>query len=64
MAAPGTRHWPDGEDFLDVALTAVRADRAAGSPVILERMEVAPSLLRGRCKEGLEAVFLDDPLSR
>ncbi|MFE7537251.1 hypothetical protein ACFU67_23620 [Streptomyces rhizosphaericola] len=28
--------------------------------VILERMEAAPFLLRGRWKEELETVFLDD----
>lgn len=29
VAAPGERHWPDGE-FLDVALGAVRADERQG----------------------------------
>ena len=102
VAAPGDRHWPDGSDFLDVALSAVgNEDRAGyierleafveqhrdrleellraygpgstpashgryalvGQPetlVILERMEAAPFLLRGRWEEELETVFLDD----
>ncbi|MZE72653.1 hypothetical protein [Streptomyces sp. SID5789] len=102
VAAPGTRHWPDGSDFLDVALSAVRPEERAGyierlqafveehrarleemlrthgpgsrpashgryaligqpeTLVILERMEAAPFLLRGRWEEELETVFLDD----
>ncbi|MFF7342052.1 hypothetical protein ACFZAT_32710 [Streptomyces sp. NPDC008163] len=102
VAAPGTRHWPDGSDFLDAALSAVANDERAGyierleafvedhrarleellraygpgsrpashgryalvgqpeTLVILERMEAAPFLLRGRWEEELETVFLDD----
>ncbi|MEG8281010.1 hypothetical protein [Streptomyces sp. AHA2] len=102
VAAPGTRHWPDGSDFLDVALSAVGDEERAGyierleafvkkhrdrleellraygpgstpashgryalvgqpeTLVILERMEAAPFLLRGRWEEELETVFLDD----
>ncbi|MFD8119414.1 hypothetical protein [Streptomyces microflavus] len=102
VAAPGTRHWPDGSDFLDAALSAVRPEERAGyiehlkafveehrdrleellraygpgsrpashgrytlvgqpeTLVILERMEAAPFLLRGRWEEELETVFLDD----
>ncbi|MFF4755212.1 hypothetical protein ACWD5R_43535 [Streptomyces sp. NPDC002514] len=101
-AAPGTRHWPDGSDFLDAALSAVGDEERAGyierleafveehrdrleellraygpssrpashgryalvgqpeTLVILERMETAPFLLRGRWEEELETVFLDD----
>ncbi|MFE3591394.1 hypothetical protein ACFXOY_28270 [Streptomyces niveus] len=101
-AAPGKRHWPDGSDFLDLALSAVRPEERAGyiehleafveehrdrleellraygpgsrpashgrytlvgqpeTLVILERMETAPFLLRGRWEEELETVFLDD----
>ncbi|MFG2097172.1 hypothetical protein [Streptomyces sp. NPDC048612] len=102
VAAPGTRHWPDGSDFLDVALSAVGDEERAGyierleafveehrdrleellraygpgsrpashgryalvgqpeTLVILERMETAPFLLRGRWEKELETVFLDD----
>lgn len=102
VAAPGERHWPDGSDFLDAALSAVRTEERAGyierleafveehrdrleellraygpgsrpashgryalvgqpeTLVILERMETAPFLLRGRWEEELETVFLDD----
>ncbi|MFE7676780.1 hypothetical protein ACFU5N_31785 [Streptomyces albidoflavus] len=102
VAAPGTRRWPDGSDFLDVALSAVRPEERAGyigrleafveehrarleevlrthgpgsrpaahgryaligqpeTLVVLERMEAAPFLLRGRWEEELETVFLDD----
>ncbi|GAA4694049.1 hypothetical protein [Streptomyces youssoufiensis] len=102
VAAPGTRHWPDGSDFLDVALSAVGNEERAGyierleafveehrdrleellraygpgsrpashgryalvgqpeTLVILERMEAAPFLLRGRWEEELETIFLDD----
>ncbi|MGW5401066.1 hypothetical protein [Streptomyces sp. NPDC003952] len=101
LAAPGTRHWPDGE-FLDVALGTVPAEEREGyierleafveqhrkrleellraygpgsrpaefgryaligqpeTLVILERMESAPFLLRGRWDGALEAVLLDD----
>ncbi|MFD6529378.1 hypothetical protein [Streptomyces sp. NPDC060184] len=101
VAAPGERHWPDGE-FLNVALYAVRAEERQGyvehleafmvehrgrleellraygpgtrpashgryaligqpeTPVILERMEAAPFLLRGQWGKELEAGFLDD----
>ncbi|MFC7924808.1 hypothetical protein [Streptomyces cinereoruber] len=31
VAAPGTRHWPDGSGFLDVALSAVRPRNARGT---------------------------------
>nr|WP_181393172.1 hypothetical protein [Streptomyces rochei] len=30
VAAPETRHWPDGSDFLDVALSAVSDEERAG----------------------------------
>ncbi|MFF7361553.1 hypothetical protein [Streptomyces sp. NPDC008125] len=36
VAAPGVRHWPDGGDFLDVALSAVRPEERAG---YIERLE-------------------------
>ncbi|MGC5400823.1 hypothetical protein ACPXCP_34410 [Streptomyces sp. DT20] len=35
-AAPGTRHWPDGTDFLDVALSAVGDEERTG---YIERLE-------------------------
>ncbi|MEU4954700.1 hypothetical protein [Streptomyces lavendulae] len=102
LAAPGERNWPDGSDFLDVALSAVRPEEREdyiehlevfvgqhrarleemlrthgpgsrpashgryaliGQPetlVIVERMESAPFLLRGRWEKELETVFLDD----
>ncbi|MFE8940924.1 hypothetical protein ACFYNX_26000 [Streptomyces sp. NPDC007872] len=102
VAAPGVRHWPDGSDFLNIALSAVRPEEREGyierleafveeqrarleellraygpgsapaahgryaligqpeTLVILERMESAPFLLRGRWEKALETVFLDD----
>ncbi|MFJ8697023.1 hypothetical protein [Streptomyces roseolilacinus] len=36
VAAPGERHWPDGGDFLDVALSAVRPEERDG---YIERLE-------------------------
>ncbi|MFZ4191130.1 hypothetical protein [Streptomyces pseudogriseolus] len=36
VAVPGERHWPDGEDFLNAALSAVRTEERAG---YIERLE-------------------------
>ncbi|MEU3110227.1 hypothetical protein ACPCK9_32715 [Streptomyces koyangensis] len=50
VAAPGTRHWPDGSDFLDVALSAVRPKERAG---YIERLEAFVEDHRARLEEML-----------
>ncbi len=51
LAAPGTRHWPDGE-FLDVALSAVRTEEREG---YIERLEAFVEHHRARLEELLRA---------
>ncbi|WP_331762487.1 hypothetical protein [Streptomyces sp. NBC_01508] len=51
LAAPGTRHWPDGA-FLDVALSTVRAEEREG---YIERLEVFVEQRRARLEELLRA---------
>ncbi|MFG3042874.1 hypothetical protein ACGFYZ_38845 [Streptomyces sp. NPDC048330] len=51
VAAPGTRHWPDGE-FLDVALSVVRAEEHEG---YIERLEAFVEEHRARLEELLRA---------
>ncbi|MGW1007729.1 hypothetical protein [Streptomyces sp. NPDC002520] len=51
VAAPGTRHWPDGE-FLDVALSAVRTEEREG---YIERLEAFVEQHRARLEELLRA---------
>ncbi|MFJ8770484.1 hypothetical protein [Streptomyces clavifer] len=48
MAAPGERHWPDGGDFLDVALSAVRTEERGG---YIERLEAFVEQHRARLEE-------------
>ncbi|GAB1340829.1 hypothetical protein ACE1SV_74190 [Streptomyces sp. E-15] len=50
VAAPGTRHWPNGEEFLDVALSSVRAEERAG---YIERLEAFVEEHRARLEELL-----------
>ncbi|MGW8985062.1 hypothetical protein ACWGQ9_20650 [Streptomyces parvus] len=50
VAAPGTRHWPDGSDFLDVALSAVRPEERAG---YIERLEAFVEEHRARLEKML-----------
>ncbi|MBK3646323.1 hypothetical protein [Streptomyces sp. MBT33] len=52
VAAPGTRHWPDGSDFLDVALSAVGNEERAG---YIERLEAFVEGHRDRLEELLRA---------
>ncbi|ROQ59133.1 hypothetical protein EDD93_6515 [Streptomyces sp. 840.1] len=52
MTAPGTRHWPDGSDFLDVALSAVANKERAGH---IERPETFVEEHRARLEELLRA---------
>jgi hypothetical protein len=49
VAAPGERHWPDGE-FLDVALSAVRPEERQG---YIERLEAFVEQHRARLEEML-----------
>ncbi|MFI8425982.1 hypothetical protein [Streptomyces sp. NPDC085479] len=49
LAAPAARHWPDGE-FLDVALSAVRAEEREG---YIERLEAFVEQHRPRLEEML-----------
>ncbi|MFB7258065.1 hypothetical protein [Streptomyces nojiriensis] len=51
VAAPGTRHWPDGE-FLDVALSTVRTEEREG---YIERLEAFVEQHRARLEELLRA---------
>ncbi|WP_329169466.1 hypothetical protein OG709_35955 (plasmid) [Streptomyces sp. NBC_01267] len=51
LAAPGTRHWPDGE-FLDVALSTVRTEEREG---YIERLEAFVEQHRARLEELLRA---------
>ncbi|MFE1272464.1 hypothetical protein [Streptomyces sp. NPDC058757] len=51
LAAPGTRHWPDGE-FLDVALRTVRTEERQG---YIERLEAFVEQHRARLEELLRA---------
>lgn len=50
VAAPGVRHWPDGGDFLDVALSAVRPEEREG---YIERLEAFVEQHRARLEEML-----------
>lgn len=50
VAAPGERHWPDGSDFLDVALSAVPPEERAG---YIERLEAFVEQHRERLEEML-----------
>lgn len=50
VSAPGTRHWPDRSDFLDVALSAVRTEEREG---YIERLEAFVEELRARLEEML-----------
>ncbi|MFF7365386.1 hypothetical protein [Streptomyces sp. NPDC008125] len=50
VAAPGVRHWPDGGDFLDVALSAVRPEERAG---YIERLEAFVEQHRARLEAML-----------
>ncbi|MET8347355.1 hypothetical protein [Streptomyces microflavus] len=50
VAAPGVRHWPDGSDFLDVALSAVRPGEREG---YIERLEAFVEQHRARLEEML-----------
>ncbi|MEU9197729.1 hypothetical protein [Streptomyces hundungensis] len=50
VAAPGVRHWPDGGDFLDVALSAVRPEEREG---YIERLEAFVEQHRPRLEEML-----------
>ncbi|MFJ5143207.1 hypothetical protein [Streptomyces sp. NPDC088707] len=52
VAAPGTRHWPDGSDFLDAALSAVANEERAG---YIERLEAFVEEHRDRLEELLRA---------
>ncbi|WDM16527.1 hypothetical protein J3S85_36600 [Streptomyces lavenduligriseus] len=52
VAAPGVRHWPDGGDFLDVALSAVRPEEREG---YIERLEAFVEEHRARLEELLRA---------
>ncbi|MFI1831335.1 hypothetical protein ACH41E_33550 [Streptomyces sp. NPDC020412] len=52
VAAPGVRHWPDGGDFLDVALSAVSPEECAG---YIERLEAFVEEHRARLEELLRA---------
>jgi hypothetical protein len=52
VAAPGMRHWPDGRDFLDVALAAVRPEEREG---YTERLEAFVEQHRARLEEMLRA---------
>ncbi|MET9294838.1 hypothetical protein [Streptomyces sp. NPDC003077] len=51
LAAPGTRHWPDGE-LLDVALSAVRTEERQG---YIEHLEAFVEQHRARLEERLRA---------
>jgi hypothetical protein len=51
LAAPGERHWPDGE-FLDVALSVVRTEERQG---YIERLEAFAEQHRARLEEMLRA---------
>lgn len=50
VAAPGERHWPDGGDFLDVALSVVRSEEREG---YIERLEAFVEQHRARLEEML-----------
>lgn len=50
VAAPGVRHWPDGSDFLDVALSTVRPEEREG---YIERLEAFVEQHRARLEEML-----------
>jgi len=52
VTAPGERHWPDGSDFLDVALSAVRPEEREG---YIERLEAFVEEHRARLEELLRA---------
>ncbi|WP_434598027.1 hypothetical protein [Streptomyces sp. A5-4] len=50
VAAPGERHWPDGSDFLDVALSAVRTEEREG---YIEHLQAFVEQHRPRLEEML-----------
>ncbi|MFJ5851161.1 hypothetical protein [Streptomyces sp. NPDC092903] len=50
VAAPGERHWPDGSDFLEVALSAVGPEEREG---YIERLEAFVGQHRARLEEML-----------
>ncbi|MGW2843289.1 hypothetical protein ACWCWD_36560 [Streptomyces sp. NPDC001493] len=50
VAARGVRHWPDGSDFLDVALSAVRPEEREG---YIERLEAFVEQHRARLEKML-----------
>ncbi|MBV7674089.1 hypothetical protein STHAL_32090 [Streptomyces halstedii] len=50
VAAPGARHWPDGSDFLNVALSAVRPEECDG---YIERLEAFVERHRARLEKML-----------
>ncbi|MEU8746496.1 hypothetical protein AB0C39_22910 [Streptomyces parvulus] len=50
VVAPGERRWPDGGDFLDVALSAVRPEEREG---YIERLEAFVEQHRARLEEML-----------
>ncbi|MFF9785605.1 hypothetical protein [Streptomyces nigrescens] len=52
VAAPGERHWPDGGDFLDVALSTVRDKEREG---YTERLEAFVEQHQARLEELLRA---------
>ncbi|MCL7496087.1 hypothetical protein M8I34_32485 [Streptomyces sp. MCA2] len=52
IAAPGERHWPDGGEFLDVALRAVRPEEREGYS---ERLTAFVEQHRARLEELLRA---------
>ncbi|WEH43949.1 hypothetical protein [Streptomyces sp. AM 2-1-1] len=52
VAAPGVRHWPDGSDFLDVALSAVSPEEREG---YIEHLAVFVEGHRDRLEELLRA---------
>ncbi|MFC9797259.1 hypothetical protein ACFVJI_32050, partial [Streptomyces sp. NPDC127584] len=52
VATPGTRHWPDGSDFLDAALSTVGNEERAG---YIELLEAFVEEHRDRLEELLRA---------
>ncbi|MFF9025747.1 chromosomal replication initiator protein DnaA [Streptomyces eurythermus] len=50
VAAPDARHWPDGGDFLDVALSAVRPEEREG---YIERLQAFVEQHHARLEEML-----------
>ncbi|MEU2441766.1 hypothetical protein ABZ595_37135 [Streptomyces rubradiris] len=52
VAAPGERHWPDGSNFLDVPLSAMRSEEREG---YIERLQAFVEQHRTRLEELLRA---------